>query len=135
MSEPCYTMDQAAKILNIGRNKLFATLRELKILNTENFPNREYREAGYLASRQIQYTIRSTGIKHFAARTVVTNKGMAWLGKVINQHNQKNANAAAERQKQAECEYHQQQQVEKNDWKTILRKPWTKNNDTNHCKI
>jgi len=135
MSEPCYTMDQAAAILSIGRNELFKILRERKILNVENLPNREYREAGYLSSRQFQYNLGNSGLKKWGAKTIVTNKGMKWLGKVLNRHNQEKQHAAEERRQAAKRENYRRNEIEKQAWKTILSTPWTTNNEADSCKI
>lgn len=135
MREPSYTMDQAAAMLNIGRNTLFAILREEKVLNHENFPNRYPREQGYLATRPMQITIRSTGITKYVSKTVVTNKGIEWLCKVLNQHEQKKADEKTAKRNAAKRENYQRKKAEKQAWKFLLTKPWKITDEPDYRKI
>lgn len=73
-----------AKVLNIpnmGRNKLFAFLRENKILNRRNEPYQEYVDKGYF--RQIETSWEHNGTTHINLKTVVFQKGLDFIRQTI----------------------------------------------------
>ena len=73
-----------AKVLNIsnmGRNKLFAFLRENKILNRRNEPYQEYVDKGYF--RQIETSWEHIGTTHINLKTVVFQKGLDFIRQTI----------------------------------------------------
>ena len=73
-----------AKVLNIpnmGRNKLFAFLRENKILNKRNEPYQEYVDKGYF--RQIETSWEHNGTTHINLKTVVFQKGLDFIRQTI----------------------------------------------------
>ena len=73
-----------AKVLNIpnmGRNKLFAFLRENKILNRRNEPYQEYVDKGYF--RQIETSWEHNGTTHINLKTVVFQKGVDYIRQLV----------------------------------------------------
>lgn len=76
------TMAKVAKALNIegiGRNKLFAILREKGILRENNEPYQRYVDEGYFEIGMIQ----KNGFK--VAQTLVTGKGMSFINKKLKE--------------------------------------------------
>ena len=73
-----------AKVLNIpnmGRNKLFSFLREIKILNKRNEPYQEYVDKGYF--RQIETSWEHNGTTHINLKTVVFQKGVDYIRQLV----------------------------------------------------
>lgn len=81
----CIDFNEFAKITHkdfgLGRNKLFALLREKGILNAENIPYQKYINAGLFkviqTKKETQY-----GVKTFA-KTIITGKGQCQLFKLL----------------------------------------------------
>lgn len=81
----CIDFNEFAKITHkdfeLGRNKLFALLREKGILNAENIPYQKYINAGLFkviqTKKESQY-----GVKTFA-KTIITGKGQCQLFKLL----------------------------------------------------
>lgn len=77
-----------AKTLNTGPNKLFAFLRERKILISHgakyNLPYQEYIDRGYFTVRQYTVTHFTQGIEN-KSQTLVTAKGMAFIHRLLEQ--------------------------------------------------
>lgn len=65
----------------MGRNKLFAFLRENKILNRRNEPYQEYVDKGYF--RQIETSWEHNGTTHINLKTVVFQKGLDFIRQTI----------------------------------------------------
>ena len=86
-SDGLMTMDVAAKALHIkgiGRTKLFALLRQMKILNRHNIPYQEYinRDLFEVKQKVIEYP---GGIaKKVTLVTLVTPKGLQYIKKKLN---------------------------------------------------
>ncbi|SFU70037.1 Rha family transcriptional regulator [Alicyclobacillus macrosporangiidus] len=78
-------MSAIAKSLGIGRNKLFAFLREQKVLRHNNEPYQEYIDRGYFRVRQYSITHFHDGIEN-KAQTLVTAKGMDFIHRLLRQH-------------------------------------------------
>ncbi len=78
-SQPIGTV---AKVLDIGPNKLFAFLREQKVLMTDgprhNLPYAEYMDRGYFEVREYTLTHLTHGIEN-KTQTLVTPKGLAFI--------------------------------------------------------
>ena len=81
-SSDCITMNEMAKLIQkegikIGRNKLFALLRDEKILMSDNQPYQKYLNCGYF---EVIETVKKTpfGDKTFR-QTVVTGKGQVFI--------------------------------------------------------
>jgi anti-repressor protein len=79
-------MNQAAKILGIGRNKLFRILRDIGILEHDNTPYQEFIDRGYfeVTGKQIypSYSYR----RRTKPVTLVTHKGLHFLHKMLLAH-------------------------------------------------
>lgn len=77
------TMNEVAKSLNIGRNKLFSILRNELIVMRNNLPFQRYIDSGY-------FTVKETFISQCdenKAQTLVTAKGVAFIHNLLKQHN------------------------------------------------
>lgn len=69
------------KVIGIGRNILFARLREDEILMVDNMPYQKYIDSGYfVVIEQVPYVDHS-GKSHPAFTAMVTGKGQVWLEK------------------------------------------------------
>ena len=76
-----------AKVLNIpnmGRNKLFAFLREKNILNKRNEPYKCFVDKGYF--RQVESKWEHDGTIHINLKTVVFQKGLDFIRKLVLEH-------------------------------------------------
>ena len=76
-----------AKVLNIpnmGRNKLFAFLREKNILNKRNEPYQCFGDKGYF--RQVESKWEHDGTIHINLKTVVFQKGLDFIRKLVLEH-------------------------------------------------
>ena len=77
-----YTMQTAARMLGIGPNRLFARLRDMRILNRNNIPYRRYIDQGYFTVHRGEWHHHTIGRRHYA-RTLVTDKGINWLEGIV----------------------------------------------------
>jgi len=77
------TMNDVAKCLGIGRNKLFKFLRDKGIMRANNTPYQKYIDCGYFEVKEKPITMGETTINY--AQTYVTAKGVDYLRKVLNQ--------------------------------------------------
>jgi anti-repressor protein len=80
----CHTVQEVAKMLNVGPNKFFDWLRANQILMTigerRNIPYQEFIDRGYF--RLIEKPWKDVhGEAHTHQRTYVTGKGFIWLEK------------------------------------------------------
>lgn len=80
-SDGLYDMNTAAKLLGVGRNKLYELLRKNHILQSgkfkKNHPYQQYIDSGY-------FELKMSGISDgFITQTFVTPKGVTWLAKKI----------------------------------------------------
>jgi len=84
MNAPSNThpMKDAAKIVGIGSRKLFAFLREQRVLDKANVPYQKYIDQGYFKVQKGSWMHHECGIQYYS-RTVVTNNGIHWLSKLI----------------------------------------------------
>lgn len=76
-----------AKVLNVpnmGRNKLFAFLREKNILNKRNEPYQCFVDKGYF--RQVESKWEHDGTIHINLKTVVFQKGLDFIHKLVLEH-------------------------------------------------
>lgn len=77
-SEDCVTIGEYAKLNgNIGRNKLFAMLRDHKVLMSNNTPYQKHINQGYF---EVTEKTTSAGLKPV---TLVTGKGQLYLDKKL----------------------------------------------------
>lgn len=77
-----YSIDETAKLLGVGRKKLFALLRELHVLNCQNVPYQRYLDAGYFRVYARAWHHEKAGLQHYA-KTLVTARGVAWLQQIV----------------------------------------------------
>lgn len=86
-SDDVLEMSEVAKILSkagkkIGRNNLFAFLRENDILRINNQPYQEYVDLGYFGLIEQEYTVKGkTGIN---TKTVVYQKGLDYIRRKLD---------------------------------------------------
>lgn len=76
-------MNTVAKTLSIGRNKLFAILRERRILMADNTPFQEYIDRGYFVVKQKPITMGDETINK--PQTFVTPKGVEYIRRILNE--------------------------------------------------
>lgn len=85
-SKDTIDIGEAAKVLNIkgyGRNRLFDALRINGVLMQNNQPYQKYIDAGYFRTIESSYTTPD-GMTHVNIKTVVYQKGLVFIRKVIN---------------------------------------------------
>jgi len=80
-------MNTVAKAIGWGRNKLFAELRERKILMRDNKPYQEYIDRGYFVVKE--KPIDMGGFTFNKPQTYVTPKGVDYLSRLLNGQGQK----------------------------------------------
>lgn len=78
-------MRSVATTLNcgLGRNKIFAILRNKKILDNTNKPYQTYIDRGYFRTIESSYT-KSDGTQCINIKTVVFQKGLDFIRKILN---------------------------------------------------
>ncbi len=74
-------MNDVAKCLGIGRNKLFALLRKKKIIRSNNTPYQEYIDRGYFAVKEKPIKMGDASFNY--AQTFVTPKGVDYIARII----------------------------------------------------
>lgn len=85
-SSDCVDFTAFAKIIKIGRNKLFSILRAQKIIflnNGYNVPYQSYIDAGYF--RVIEEPYRRDDETKLGLKTLITPKGQIFLSRKLNQ--------------------------------------------------
>jgi anti-repressor protein len=75
-------MNTVAKALGYGRNRLFKTLRDRKILMANNTPYQQYLDAGYFVVKEKPIQMGEQVIDK--PQTYCTSKGIAWLSEMLN---------------------------------------------------
>ncbi len=75
-----------AKVLNrkIGRNNLFEFLRNKKVLQADNIPYQKYIDSGYFRVIESKF-ITPSGETKINLKTVVFQKGVAYINKLLNE--------------------------------------------------
>ena len=78
-SKTAISIGEVAKVLDmgIGQNKLFAFLREQKILDRQNIPYQEYIDRGYFRTIEQKYDVR--GEVRISIKTLVFQKGIDFI--------------------------------------------------------
>ena len=71
-------------MLGIGSNRLFALLRNERVLDPANLPYQRFIDRGYFKVHRGHWEHPSIGPRYYA-RTLVTHKGMDWLADFIEQ--------------------------------------------------
>lgn len=74
----CQTIEEVAKVLGTGQNRMFAWLRDQRILMASNMPYQRFIDEGHFRIVERQYTDRR-GESHTYTRTLVTGKGFAYI--------------------------------------------------------
>lgn len=79
-------MGAVAKVLDmgIGRNSIFRILREAGILQRDNLPYQKYVDLGYFRCIESKFSTPDGG-QHINIKTVVHQKGLDFIRKVINE--------------------------------------------------
>lgn len=78
MSHQTTPLYEAARMLNLGPQKLYRALRHRGVLTKQNLPYRQYVERGLFTSELKQYEHPTLGPKLYAAPHV-TDEGLRWL--------------------------------------------------------
>jgi anti-repressor protein len=76
------TMNDVAKCLGIGRNKLFKFLREEKIMRANNTPYQEYIDRGYFEVKEKPIQMGDSVINY--AQTYVAARGVDYIRKLLD---------------------------------------------------
>lgn len=76
---------ESALNMGVGRNKIFAILRDLKILDRKNTPYQSYIDRGYFRTIESSYT-KPDGTTCINIKTVIFQKGLDFIRKTINKH-------------------------------------------------
>ena len=79
-SKTAIDMSRAAKVLDmgIGRNELFAFLRDKEVLMGDNVPYQAYVDRGYFRTIEQKYS-RPDGSIHISIKTLVFQKGLEFI--------------------------------------------------------
>lgn len=85
-SKDAIEIGQVAKVLaypNIGRNKLFAILRDKGVLMNNNIPYQKYIDKGYFRTIEQKYTMPD-GETRISIKTLVYQKGVDGIRKLLS---------------------------------------------------
>lgn len=74
----CQSIQEVAKALETGQNRLFQFLRDERILMNNNLPYQQYLDAGYFRVAERRYKSES-GDNHIYTKTLVTGKGLQFI--------------------------------------------------------
>ena len=88
-SETLLDIGEVSKLLNykgLGRNNLFRYLRENSILNNKNLPYQTYIDRGYFKIVESSWVNPSTKLVEVSIKTVMYQKGIDWLDKLLSEH-------------------------------------------------
>lgn len=75
------TMNECAKAIGYGRNKLFSYLRENAILMKNNLPYQSYIDRDYFTVREV--IISHSDYQDIKSQTLVTTKGCSWIAEKL----------------------------------------------------
>jgi anti-repressor protein len=78
----CQSIQEIAKVLDTGPNRLFKFLREEGLLMCNNLPYQQHLDAGHFRTVERQYS-DGRGEVHTYTRTLVTGKGLAYIQRRI----------------------------------------------------
>jgi len=76
------SVQEIAKVLGMGPNKLFNFLRGQGLLMRNNLPYQQYINAGFFRVEETQYS-DALGVSRISARTLITGKGLVFIQKRI----------------------------------------------------
>mgnify|MGYP002136557094 FL=1 len=79
----CQSVQEIAKVLGTGPNRLFKFLREEGLLMRDNLPYQKHLDAGLFRVVEKQYN-DGRGESHTYTRTLVTGKGLAYIQKRLH---------------------------------------------------
>lgn len=82
----CQSIQEIAKVLGTGPNRLFKFLRDEGLLMRNNLPYQQHLDAGYFRVVEKQYN-DGRGESHTYTRTLVTGKGLAYIQKRLQNQN------------------------------------------------
>ncbi|MBN4665398.1 phage antirepressor KilAC domain-containing protein [Pandoraea nosoerga] len=82
----CQSVQEIAKVLGTGPNRLFKFLRDEGLLMRNNLPYQQHLDAGYFRVVEKQYN-DGRGESHTYTRTLVTGKGLAYIQKRLQNQN------------------------------------------------
>lgn len=82
----CQSVQEIAKVLGTGPNRLFKFLRDEGLLMRDNLPYQQHLDAGYFRVVEKQYN-DGRGESHTYTRTLVTGKGLAYIQKRLQNQN------------------------------------------------
>jgi len=74
----CQSIQEIAKVLGTGQNRLFKFLREERILMHNNLPYQQYVDSGYFRVTERRYKSES-GDNHLYTKTLVTGRGLQFI--------------------------------------------------------
>jgi len=77
-------MGQTAKLVGIGRTKLFEKLRNSNVLMSNNIPYQKYIDCGYFRTIESKYTMPNGDIK-INIKTIVSQKGVKYISGLIKE--------------------------------------------------
>ena len=95
-SETLLDIGEVSKLLNykgLGRNNLFRYLRENGILNNKNLPYQTYIDRGYFKIVESSWVNSSTKLVEVSLKTVMFQKGIDWLDKMLSECFDKNTDS------------------------------------------
>jgi len=75
-----YTVQEVAKLIGVGPNKLMAWLRTKKIINQANVPYQQHITAGHMAVKDNNWYHKECG-QQYSIRPMVTASGIDWIKK------------------------------------------------------
>lgn len=79
-------LTDAAHLLQVGRNRLFALLRSRGILGAQNLPHHKYVSDGLLGVAIKMHQLPGHGFARWYAQTIITPDGLAWLADILEQN-------------------------------------------------
>ena len=79
----CQSVQEIAKVLGTGPNRLFRFLRDEGLLMRDNLPYQQHLDAGYFRVVEKQYN-DGRGESYTYTRTLVTGKGLAYIQKRLH---------------------------------------------------
>ena len=97
-----YGIDELAKMLSTGQNRMFQWLREKRILKSDNTPYQEY-ATDHFHLKSTPYA-KPDGSTHLSSRTYATAKGVAYVAKRFVVEGMKTLGSGASQGEDAEGE-------------------------------
>jgi anti-repressor protein len=81
--ENIHSMIEVAKLVGLGRNRLFEKLRQNKVLMSSNLPYESYVERKYFTVRES--VIDKPNYHGIKRKTFVTTKGVDWINRKLKE--------------------------------------------------